>query len=95
MRKDTSLCPSMSVEHTLRFHAALRRPRQNQHQVKMDDRDRVSKGSTLNSLFFRFDAILTYEKLMDVSANFMKHLKHYLSDSENFTSFEYLKIQFL
>lgn len=86
----------MSVEHTLRFHAALRRPRQNQHQVKMDDRDRVSKGSTLNSyvteilfvtiltmLLFRFDAILTYEKLIDVSAIFMKNLKHYSSDSEN------------
>ncbi|XP_073951720.1 uncharacterized protein [Choristoneura fumiferana] len=42
VRKDTSLCPSMTVEHTLRFHAALRRPRQNQHQVKMDDRDRIN-----------------------------------------------------
>ncbi|XP_063378876.1 ATP-binding cassette sub-family G member 8 [Cydia fagiglandana] len=42
VRKDTSLCPSMTVEHTLRFHAALRRPRSNQHQVKMDDRDRIN-----------------------------------------------------
>ncbi|KAJ0179715.1 hypothetical protein K1T71_004306 [Dendrolimus kikuchii] len=41
VRKDTSLCPSMTVEHTLRFHAALRRPRNN-HQVKMDDKDRIN-----------------------------------------------------
>lgn len=41
VRKDTSLCPSMTVEHTLRFHASLRRPRQN-HQVKMNDRDRIN-----------------------------------------------------
>lgn len=36
----------MTVEHTLRFHAALRRPRNN-HQVKMDDKDRVSKSIIL------------------------------------------------
>ncbi|KAG6464036.1 hypothetical protein O3G_MSEX014230 [Manduca sexta] len=42
VRNDTSLCPSMTVEHTLRFHAALRRPRHNHGQVKMDDRDRLS-----------------------------------------------------
>ncbi|KPJ01586.1 ATP-binding cassette sub-family G member 8 [Papilio xuthus] len=42
VRKDTSLCPSMTVEHTLRFHAALRRPRQNHSQVKMDDKDRIN-----------------------------------------------------
>ncbi|XP_060801167.1 ATP-binding cassette sub-family G member 8 [Amyelois transitella] len=42
VRKDTSLCPSMTVEHTLRFHAALRRPRTNHNQVKMDDRDRIN-----------------------------------------------------
>ncbi|CAH0626777.1 unnamed protein product [Chrysodeixis includens] len=41
VRKDTSLCPSMTVEHTLRFHAALRRPRNN-GQVKMGDRDRIN-----------------------------------------------------
>ncbi|KAL0840097.1 hypothetical protein ABMA28_015411 [Loxostege sticticalis] len=32
----------MTVEHTLRFHAALRRPRSNHNQVKMDDRDRIN-----------------------------------------------------
>ncbi|CAG4941301.1 unnamed protein product [Parnassius apollo] len=42
VRKDTSLCPSMTVEHTLRFHAALRRPRHNHNQVKMDDRDQIN-----------------------------------------------------
>ncbi|XP_053602449.1 ATP-binding cassette sub-family G member 8 [Plodia interpunctella] len=42
VRKDTSLCPSMTVEHTLRFHAALRRPRTHHSQVKMDDRDRIN-----------------------------------------------------
>ncbi|XP_068630907.1 ATP-binding cassette sub-family G member 8 isoform X2 [Battus philenor] len=42
VRKDTSLCPSMTVEHTLRFHAALRRPRHNHSQVKMDDKDRIN-----------------------------------------------------
>ncbi|CAH0728974.1 unnamed protein product, partial [Brenthis ino] len=42
VRNDTSLCPSMTVEHTLRFHAALRRPRNNHNQVKMDDRDRIN-----------------------------------------------------
>ncbi|XP_059052503.1 ATP-binding cassette sub-family G member 8 [Achroia grisella] len=42
VRKDTSLCPSMTVEHTLRFHAALRRPRSNHNQVKMSDRDRIN-----------------------------------------------------
>ncbi|XP_026751087.1 ATP-binding cassette sub-family G member 8 [Galleria mellonella] len=42
VRKDTSLCPSMTVEHTLRFHAALRRPRNNHNQVKMSDRDRIN-----------------------------------------------------
>lgn len=41
VRKDTSLCASMTVEHTLKFHAALRRPRNN-GQVKMDDRDRIN-----------------------------------------------------
>nr|XP_021188651.2 ATP-binding cassette sub-family G member 8 [Helicoverpa armigera]XP_021188652.2 ATP-binding cassette sub-family G member 8 [Helicoverpa armigera]WRX06076.1 ABCG14 [Helicoverpa armigera] len=41
VRKDTSLCAAMTVEHTLRFHAALRRPRNN-GQVKMDDRDRIN-----------------------------------------------------
>ncbi|XP_026328997.1 ATP-binding cassette sub-family G member 8 [Hyposmocoma kahamanoa] len=42
VRNDTFLCPSMTVEHTLRFHAALRRPRHNHSQVKMDDRDRIN-----------------------------------------------------
>ncbi|CAH0407909.1 unnamed protein product [Chilo suppressalis] len=42
VRNDTNLCPSMTVEHTLRFHAALRRPRNNHNQVKMDDRDRIN-----------------------------------------------------
>ncbi|KAL0891898.1 hypothetical protein ABMA27_015149 [Loxostege sticticalis] len=42
VRNDTNLCPSMTVEHTLRFHAALRRPRSNHNQVKMDDRDRIN-----------------------------------------------------
>lgn len=42
VRNDTNLCPWMTVEHTLRFHAALRHPRSNHNQVKMDDRDRVS-----------------------------------------------------
>ncbi|XP_049866326.1 ATP-binding cassette sub-family G member 8 isoform X2 [Pectinophora gossypiella] len=42
VRKDTSLCPSMTVEHTLRFHASLRRPRHNHSQVKMNDRDRIN-----------------------------------------------------
>ncbi|XP_047521097.1 ATP-binding cassette sub-family G member 8 [Pieris napi] len=42
VRKDTSLCPSMTVEHTLRFHATLRTPRHNMNQVKMDDRDRIN-----------------------------------------------------
>ena len=48
VRKDTSLCAAMTVEHTLRFHAALRRPRNN-GQVKMDDRDRVSSLNFLLS----------------------------------------------
>ncbi|CAH2230068.1 jg14261, partial [Pararge aegeria aegeria] len=42
VRKDTSLCPAMTVEHTLRFHAALRKPRHNNNQMKMDDRDRIN-----------------------------------------------------
>ncbi|XP_050681675.1 ATP-binding cassette sub-family G member 8 isoform X4 [Leptidea sinapis] len=42
VRKDTSLCPSMTVEHTLRFHAALRRPRNNVNQVKVDNKDRIN-----------------------------------------------------
>lgn len=42
VRRDTSLCPAMTVEHTLQFHAALRKPRHNPSQVKIDDRDRVS-----------------------------------------------------
>ncbi|XP_037961247.2 ATP-binding cassette sub-family G member 8 [Plutella xylostella] len=42
VRNDTSFCPTMTVEHTLRFHAALRRPRKNHNQVKMDDRDRIN-----------------------------------------------------
>ncbi|XP_072940988.1 uncharacterized protein [Epargyreus clarus] len=42
VRKDTSLCPAMTVEHTLRFHASLRRPRNNHNQIKMDDRDRIN-----------------------------------------------------
>lgn len=41
VRSDTSLCPHMTVEHTLRFHATLRRPRHNNH-VKMNDRDRIN-----------------------------------------------------
>ncbi|XP_045493270.1 ATP-binding cassette sub-family G member 8 [Colias croceus] len=40
VRRDTSLSPAMSVEHTLRFHAALRTPRQ--AHVKMDERDRIN-----------------------------------------------------
>ncbi|XP_046960224.1 ATP-binding cassette sub-family G member 8 [Vanessa cardui] len=42
VRSDTSLCAAMTVEHTLRFHAALRRPRHNHNQMKMDDRDRIN-----------------------------------------------------
>lgn len=42
VRRDTSLCPSMTVEHTLHFHAALRKPRQNPSQVKMGDNDRIN-----------------------------------------------------
>lgn len=42
VRNDTSLCPAMTVEHTLRFHAALRRPRHNHNHVKMDDKDRIN-----------------------------------------------------
>ncbi|XP_039748577.1 ATP-binding cassette sub-family G member 8 [Pararge aegeria] len=42
VRKDTSLCSAMTVEHTLRFHAALRKPRHNNNQMKMDDRDRIN-----------------------------------------------------
>lgn len=42
VRNDTALCPAMSVEHTLRFHAALRKPRNTHSHVKMGDRDRVS-----------------------------------------------------
>ncbi|CAG9784864.1 unnamed protein product [Diatraea saccharalis] len=42
VRNDTNLCPSMTVEHTLRFHAKLKRPRNNHNQVKMDDRDRIN-----------------------------------------------------
>ncbi|CAH2075533.1 unnamed protein product, partial [Iphiclides podalirius] len=42
VRKDTSLCPSMTVEHTLRFHAALRRPRRHRNQLKVDDRDQIN-----------------------------------------------------
>ncbi|CAG4977587.1 unnamed protein product [Colias eurytheme] len=40
VRHDTSLSPAMSVEHTLRFHAALRTPRQ--AHMKMDERDRIN-----------------------------------------------------
>ncbi|XP_041976067.1 ATP-binding cassette sub-family G member 8 [Aricia agestis] len=42
VRNDTNLCPSMTVEHTLRFHASLRKPRHNHNQIKMNDRDRIN-----------------------------------------------------
>lgn len=42
VRNDTALCPAMSVEHTLRFHAALRKPRNTHSHVKMGDRDRIN-----------------------------------------------------
>lgn len=43
VRNDTALCPAMSVEHTLHFHASLRKPRPNPAQVKLDNRDKVRK----------------------------------------------------
>ncbi|KAL4710470.1 hypothetical protein ACJJTC_008872 [Scirpophaga incertulas] len=41
VRDDTNLCPNMTVEHTLRFHAALRPARNHQHH-KMDATDRIN-----------------------------------------------------
>ncbi|XP_052738552.1 ATP-binding cassette sub-family G member 8 isoform X1 [Bicyclus anynana] len=42
VRRDAALCAAMSVEHTLRFHAALRTPRRHRAHDKMDDRDRIN-----------------------------------------------------
>ncbi|GBP27615.1 ATP-binding cassette sub-family G member 8 [Eumeta japonica] len=41
VRRDALLCPRMSVEHTLHFHAALRRP-PSHRQYKISDRDRIN-----------------------------------------------------